>query len=94
MILQRMEAEVDELGSFAGKKANRQWVWIARAATTRLILAFHVGDRSGQSANALGENPYRVAGPGYLLLGSVCGVQRRHLASATPFHPQASQQDK
>ena len=53
VILQRLEAELDELWSFVGKKANRQWVWIAMDAATRQILAFHVGDRSGQSAYAL-----------------------------------------
>src|SRR5215204_3524896 len=29
VILHRLEAEVDELWSFVGRKANRQWVWIA-----------------------------------------------------------------
>src|SRR5262249_42913801 len=33
VILQRLEAELDELWSFVGKKANRQWVWIAMDAT-------------------------------------------------------------
>jgi IS1 family transposase len=55
VILQRLEAEVDELWSFVGKKANRHWVWIAMDATTRQVIAFHVGDRSGQSAKALWE---------------------------------------
>jgi IS1 family transposase len=54
-IVQRLEAELDELWSFVGKKANRQWVWIAMDAATRQVLAFHVGDRSGQSAQALWE---------------------------------------
>jgi len=53
VILQRLEAELDELWSFVGKKANRSWVWIAMDATTRQVLAFHVGDRSGLSAQAL-----------------------------------------
>jgi hypothetical protein len=47
VILQRLEAEVDELWSFVGKTANRQWIWIAMDATTRQVTAFHVGDRSG-----------------------------------------------
>jgi len=55
VILHRLEAEVDELWSFVGKKANRQWVWIAMDATTRQIIAFHVGDRSRQSAQELWE---------------------------------------
>jgi IS1 family transposase len=38
-----------------GKKANRHWVWIARDARTRQVSAFPVGDRSGQSAQALWE---------------------------------------
>jgi insertion element IS1 protein InsB len=55
VILQRLEAELDELWSFVGKKENRQWVWIAMDAATRQVLAFHVGDRSSQSAMALWE---------------------------------------
>jgi hypothetical protein len=35
--------------SFVQKKANKQWVWIAMDATTRQIIAFHVGDRSDKS---------------------------------------------
>ena len=53
VILHRLEAEVDELWSFVGKKTNRQWVWIAMDALSRQIIAFHVGDRSRQSAEAL-----------------------------------------
>ena len=55
VILQRLKAEVDELWSFVGTKANRQWVWIAMDTTTRQVIAFHVGDRSGQSAQVLWE---------------------------------------
>src|SRR4030095_9731668 len=55
VIVRRLEAELDELWSFVGMKANRQWVWIAMDATTRQVLAFHIGDRSGQSAAALWE---------------------------------------
>ena len=53
VILRQLEAEADELGSFVQKKANKQWVWIAMDATTRQIIAFHVGDRSRDSAKAL-----------------------------------------
>jgi len=53
VILQRLEAELDELWSFVRKKANRHRVRIAMDATTRQVIAFHVGDRSGQSAQAL-----------------------------------------
>ena len=55
VILQRLEAELDELWSFVGKKANRTWVWIAMDAATRQVIAFHVGDRGSQSATALWE---------------------------------------
>jgi IS1 family transposase len=53
VIVQRLEAELDELWSLVGKKANRHWVWNAMDATTRQVIAFPVGDRSGQSAQAL-----------------------------------------
>ena len=53
MILPRLEAEVDELWSFVGTKVNRQWVWFAMDADTHQIIAFHVGDRSRQSAQTL-----------------------------------------
>src|SRR5882724_3182638 len=56
VILHRLEAELDELWSFVGKKANRQWVWIAMDATTRRVIAFHVGDRSQASAEQLWAN--------------------------------------
>jgi len=55
VILQWLKAEMDELWSFVATKANRQGVWIAMDATTRQVIAFHVGDRSGQSAEALWE---------------------------------------
>jgi insertion element IS1 protein InsB len=35
------------------KKANTQWIWIAMDATTCQIIAFHVGDRSRESAKEL-----------------------------------------
>ena len=53
--MQRLEAELDEIWSFVGQKENRQGVWIALDATTRQVIAFHVGDRSGQSAQTLWE---------------------------------------
>lgn len=56
VILQRLEAELDELWSFVGKKANRHWVWIAMDATTHQVVAFHVGDRSQDSAEQLWAN--------------------------------------
>jgi IS1 family transposase len=42
--------------SFVAKKANKQWVWIAMDKQTRQIIAFHVGDRSHESAKQLWTN--------------------------------------
>ena len=47
------ESEIDEMLSFVGNKANKQWIWIALDVKSRQVVAFHVGDRSGQSAKAL-----------------------------------------
>jgi len=56
VLLSRLEAEADEMWSFVQKKANKQWIWIAMDATTRQIIAFHVGDRSHESGKALWAN--------------------------------------
>ena len=53
VLIQRLEVEADALASFVQKKANKQGVWIAMDATTRQIIAFHVGDRSHTSAEQL-----------------------------------------
>src|SRR5215468_11218971 len=53
VLLSRLEAEADEMWSFVQKKANKQWIWIAMDAKTRQIIAFHVGDRSRDSAQEL-----------------------------------------
>ena len=55
--MSRLEAEADETWSFVQKKANKQWIWIAMDATTRQIIAFHVGYRSGmRGKETLGEH--------------------------------------
>jgi IS1 family transposase len=56
VILQRLEAELDELWSFVGKMANRHWIWIAMDATTHQVIAFHIGDRSQASAEQFWTN--------------------------------------
>jgi IS1 family transposase/transposase-like protein len=53
VVIQRLEAEADEMWSFVGKKANKQWIWIAMDAKTRQVIAFHVGDRSHKSGEQL-----------------------------------------
>ena len=56
VLLSRLEAEADEMWSFVQKKTNKQWIWIAMDATSRQIIAFHVGDRSDKSGQALWAN--------------------------------------
>ena len=56
VVLRRLEAEADEMWSFVKKKAHKQWIWIAMDAKTRQIIAFHVGDRSRDSAKQLWAN--------------------------------------
>ena len=51
-----IESEMDEMWSFVGNKKNKQWIWIAMDARSRQIIAFHVGDRSGESARKLWES--------------------------------------
>jgi insertion element IS1 protein InsB len=53
VIIRQLEAEADEMWSFVQKKANKQWVWIAMDVKTRQVIAFHVGDRSRDSAKEL-----------------------------------------
>ena len=52
----QLEAEADEMWSFVEKKANKQWIWLAMDAKSRQISAFHVGDRSRGSTQALWVN--------------------------------------
>jgi insertion element IS1 protein InsB len=40
VVIQRLEAEADELWSFVGKKANKPWLWIAMDAKTRQGIAW------------------------------------------------------
>ena len=56
VVLRRLEAEADEMWSFVKQKAHKQWIWIAMDAKTRQIIAFHVGDRSRDSAKQLWAN--------------------------------------
>ena len=53
VIIQRLDAEADEIWSVVQKKVNKQWLWLAMDAATRQVMAFHVGDRSRQSGEQL-----------------------------------------
>jgi insertion element IS1 protein InsB len=62
VIVQRLEVEADETGSFVAKKTNKQWLWLALDAHTRQVIAFPIGDRSRKSARKLWKRippPYR-----------------------------------
>jgi IS1 transposase len=56
VLLRRVEAEADEMCSFVKKKAHKQWLWLAMEKATGQIIAYHVGDRSRDSARQLWAN--------------------------------------
>ena len=56
LIIYTLESEIDEMFSFVGSKANKQWIWLAMDISSRQIIAFHVGDRSRISALALWQS--------------------------------------
>jgi insertion element IS1 protein InsB len=56
VLVSRLEAEADAMWSFVQKKANKPWIWMAMDATTRQVIAFHVGDRSRESGKELWGN--------------------------------------
>ena len=45
VMIQRLEVEADEMASFVQKKANKQWIWLAMDAKTRLIIGGMFGVR-------------------------------------------------
>jgi insertion element IS1 protein InsB len=53
VVMQRLDAEADEMWNFVGKKENKPWIWMAMDAKTRQVMAFHMGDRSGESGAQL-----------------------------------------
>ena len=64
--LQLIDSELDEMWSFVGNKANKQWIWIAQCRTTRQVIAFHVGARDRKSAEELWKkNPPLIQQKGY-----------------------------
>jgi insertion element IS1 protein InsB len=90
VVLRRLEAEADEMWSFVQKKAHRQWIWIAMDAKTRQIIAFHVGDRSRDSAKQLWANiAMGVPRAGYIPYGSIRGLPGRDSTSPAQSHHEA-----
>jgi len=53
VVIRRLEAAANEMGSFVKQKANKHWIWIAMDATTRQVITFHVGDRRRARAKEL-----------------------------------------
>jgi len=47
------ECESDELWSFVGSRANKQWVWVALDRSSRQVVALHVGNRGVEGALGL-----------------------------------------
>jgi len=45
--------QMDELWSYAWKKKAKLWIWTGIDVTTRLFIAFHIGDRTKDSAEEL-----------------------------------------
>ena len=42
--------QCDEDRSFVGNKGNKQWIWLALDAKTRVVVGIYIGDRSRESA--------------------------------------------
>ncbi len=52
----KVNCELDELWSFVGWKANKQWVWVAIDRASRQVVALFVGDRSADGALGLWQS--------------------------------------
>lgn len=48
--------EADEMWSFVGSKDNVHWIWLAIERKTRLVVGFHIGDRTQEDAQALKQS--------------------------------------
>lgn len=51
-----LPVEGDEMWSFVGKKANKQWIWLAQDRQSLQIIGFHVGDRGETGAQGLWDS--------------------------------------
>lgn len=51
--LVKVDSELDELWSFVGWKANKQWLWLALDRASRQVVALSIGDRSADGALGL-----------------------------------------
>jgi insertion element IS1 protein InsB len=51
--LTMVDSELDELWSFVGQKANKQWLWVALDRPTRQVVALFIGSRGAEGAFGL-----------------------------------------
>jgi insertion element IS1 protein InsB len=56
VLLRRVEAEADAMCGFVKQNAHKQWLWLAMDKATGQVIAYHVGDRSRDSARPLWAN--------------------------------------
>ena len=49
----KLTIECDEAWSFVGRKANKQWIWLALDSKTREIVGVHIGKRNRKGAKGL-----------------------------------------
>ena len=61
VLIGRLEAEADELGSFGKQQPHRPWGWMAIDRQRRPIIAFHVGDRRRERARQRWANLQEVS---------------------------------
>ncbi|WP_319423053.1 IS1 family transposase [Pleurocapsa sp. FMAR1] len=52
----KLTIQCDEMWSFVGNKANKQWIWLALAAKTKEIVGVHIGDRRRHGARKLWQS--------------------------------------
>ena len=85
LLVHALEAEADALCSFVGKKANKQWLWLALDARSRQVLAFHVGEKQlQQRAAVMGQAPSDLSPIRDLLHGRLCALWPAHSQGAAP----------
>jgi insertion element IS1 protein InsB len=53
LLYQLYRLEADEMWSFVGNKANKQWIWLVMNTENRQIISFHVGGRGKEDAQML-----------------------------------------
>lgn len=61
------ECESDELWSFVGFKANKQWLWVAQDKKSRQVVALHLRDIGATGQRGCGETYRALQAAGNLL---------------------------